>query len=32
MIDLLFLVITLIFLLVNVAFANGCEALMGGSR
>lgn len=32
MIDLLFVVITVTFFAVNVAFAYGCDALMGGSR
>ncbi len=32
MIDLLFIGLTIVFLLVNIAFAYGCEALMGGSR
>lgn len=32
MIDLLFVVITIVFLLVIIAFAYDCEALMGGSR
>ena len=32
MIDLLFVVITVVFFAANVAFALGCDALMGGSR
>jgi hypothetical protein len=32
MIDLVFIALTLVFLLVNIAFAYGCEAFMGGSR
>jgi hypothetical protein len=32
MIDLLFVGITIVFLLVSIAFTYGCEALMGGSR
>ena len=30
--DLLFVAITFVFFAINVAFAYGCEALMGGSR
>jgi hypothetical protein len=32
MIDLLFIAITIAFVAVNVAFAYGCNALMGDSR
>ena len=32
MIDLLFLVVTIAFFAVNIAFAFACDALMGGSR
>lgn len=30
MIDLLFIVITVLFFVINVAFAYGCDELMGG--
>ena len=32
MVDLLFVVITVVFFAANVAFAYGCDELMGGSR
>ncbi len=32
MTDLLFIAVTFVFLASNVAFAYGCEDLMGGSR
>lgn len=32
MVDLLFVVITVVFFAVNVAVVYGCDALMGGSR
>jgi hypothetical protein len=32
MIDLLFVVVTVAYFAVNVAFAFGCDSLMGGSR
>jgi hypothetical protein len=32
MIDILFIVVTIVYFAVNIAFAYGCDELMGGSR